>query len=153
MTCFIKNGLCKSLDKTFVIGTRGKPTNEETLGNLEVRPRLFWTVKNDRPTFKDFFSLINQVTDEDDINIIANTDIYFDDESIWLIKKWLQKDECFALSRWDIYFDGKPQHFNRRDTADVWIFKGKIKDIPDCDFTLGIPGCDNAICERIQRAG
>lgn len=116
------------------------------------REGLYHIAFHGRPKFSHFFTLINKVTKDDDINIIANTDIYFDDENIELIKN-IRPEECYALARWDIYFDGKAQHFNRRDTADVWIFKGKIKNIPDCDFTLGLPGCDNAICERIQRAG
>lgn len=144
MTCFIKNGLCKAIDKTFVIAAN----KEEITGKA-----LVWVYKDRRPTFGDFFKLINSVSGEDDLNIIANTDIYFDEANIELIKNNIQPDECYTLARWDIYFDGKPHHFNRRDTNDVWAFKGRIRDIPDCDFTLGLPGCDNAICERIQRAG
>lgn len=148
ITCFIKNGLCKNIDRAFVVVEDVDAVIDQSKGK-----KLNIILLQGRPTFEFYFKLINSVTADGDINIIANTDIYFDDENLELIKNNIQDNECFALARWDIYFDGKPQHFNRRDTNDVWVFKGKIKDIPDCDFTLGLPGCDNAICERIQRAG
>ncbi len=149
MECFLKNRLNASIDKMYVfmdIETK----MDHAHSKIE---KIIFIDMDSRPSFDNIFQFINRVSSEDDVNIIANSDIYLDEESIWLIKKWIKENECFALARWDTYFDGKPIHFNRRDTNDVWIFKGKIKDIPDCDFTMGIPGCDNAICERIKRAG
>ena len=57
---------------------------------------------------------------------------------------------CISLTRWET----SPNLFflNRRDSQDCWIFKGKINHIQS-DFFTGIPGCDNAIADRIARAG
>jgi hypothetical protein len=104
-----------------------------------------------RPTFKEFFDYVNTHCDEKDINIISNTDIYFD-ESLRLARG-ITPDECFALSRWDLIGDGKVKHFNRWDSQDCWIFRGKIKEVKNCDFTMGVPGCDNAIADRLAKAG
>jgi hypothetical protein len=103
-----------------------------------------------RLTFEDFFSRINLISSDDDINIIANSDIYFD-STIELAKK-IKSNECFALSRWDIQSDGSAQHFNRSDSQDVWIFRGQIKNV-SANFFLGYRGCDNRLAFEISRAG
>jgi hypothetical protein len=100
---------------------------------------------NSRLSFSDFFSQINLLAEESDISIIANSDIYF--ESLDELKT-IKGNEVYALSRWD----GNTL-YDREDSQDAWVFRGKIKPIPDCNFGLGIPGCDNAIAERLQRAG
>lgn len=112
----------------------------------------------DRPTFRDFFNEVNKFATigfENDINIISNSDIYFDD--LRAIKYFYEnnnnKNTCMALSRWDIGRDGKAIHFNRHDSFDTWIFYGSLGYISDCDFNFGKSGCDNSVTERIQRAG
>lgn len=140
MCCYFKNELNPAIDKLHIF------TDQKT-------DKAGWIQTNGRPTFAEYFELVNVVTGPDDINIIANTDIYFDEENIELIKNNIRHNECYALARWDVQEDGSAVHFNRRDTNDVWIFKGPIKEIEDCKFTMGVPGCDNSICERIQRAG
>lgn len=147
MHCFLKNRLNSAIDKIYVLIDREREIEKTD------HPKITWCFNGNRPTFTDYFNLINEVTGESDINLIANTDIYFDEENIELIKSNIKENECYALARWDIQHDGTAVHFNRRDTNDVWVFKGKIKEIPDCSFYLGKCGCDNAIAERIQRAG
>lgn len=107
----------------------------------------------ERPTYAELFRLANEKAQENDITIIANTDIYFEEYDVALINYFLQPDTCYALSRWDKLADGSLQLFDRADSQDSWIFKGPIKEIPNCDFTMGRPGCDNAICQRIEAAG
>lgn len=106
-----------------------------------------------RPTYAELFRLANEKIEENDITIIANTDIYFEEYDVALINYFLRPGTCFALSRWDKLPDGSVQLFDRADSQDSWIFKGPIKEIPDCDFTMGRPGCDNAICQRLEAAG
>jgi len=146
MQCFLKNRLNNSIDKMYVFIDIETPAKKVE--------RVIFIDINSRPTFSDFFELINRVSIEGDINIIANSDIYFDEENIELIKSNIKENECYALARWDIQHDGSTKLFNRPDTNDVWVFKGKIKPVPDCEnIFLGKCGCDNAIAERIQRAG
>lgn len=103
-----------------------------------------------RPTYSDFFRLINEITQEGDINIISNSDIYFND-SIKYVTNLINK-ECFALTRWDLHMTKQMTFFDRTDSQDVWIFRGAIPFI-EGNFCLGKPGCDNRIAFEIQRTG
>jgi len=103
-----------------------------------------------KPTYKFFFDKINESTQLDDINIICNSDIFFDD-TIKLAEK-IEYKQVFALSRWDWKPNGTSIHFNRPDSQDVWIIRGKINNVFG-DFTLGVRGCDNRIAHEFHAAG
>jgi len=107
-------------------------------------------VNAERPTYRNFFDLVNDtVTSANDISIVANSDIYFNDT---LAQLDIKERQCIALSRWDKRKDGLRLH-NERFSQDTWIFKGKIRNVRFCDFYLGIPGCDNRIAYELNRAG
>lgn len=112
--------------------------------------------KGGKPTFDDFFAIIAQVGKEDEINIIANSDIVFSkDEDYSPYFNWLKEypQSCLALSRWD--YNVKTQqfeHFNRADSQDVWVFYGVPKGINGA-FQLGKAGIDNRMAHEIQAAG
>ena len=99
-----------------------------------------------RPTYLDLFKLC----EPDRINVIANSDIYFD-ESINLAKG-MNENECYALTRYD---NGRLWHKGHL-SQDVWIFNGAVKQEllqREVDFNLGVPGCDNRIAYEIHKAG
>jgi len=108
-------------------------------------------VGGDRPTFQYMFGLC----DPDRINVIANSDIYFD--KVDLVRMWAYFDSpknhgtCMALSRWDITDNG-PELWDHRDSQDSWVFYGRPQ-ILGASFHLGIPGCDNRIAKVIEDAG
>ena len=101
-----------------------------------------------RPTYNYFFKIINKNIQKNDINIIANLDIFFDNTLSYVSK--IKNNECFALTRWDITKE-KIKFLNKGCSQDTWIFKNKIKKIKG-DFYLGRMGCDNKIAYEIQRA-
>jgi hypothetical protein len=103
----------------------------------------------DRMMYSDFFNIINKYTSDDDINIISNLDIFFDDSIVNL--KEMHSDEAFVLGRWN-YTKAGIILFNRPDSQDTWIFKGKVRKIFG-DFYLGYLGCDNRIAHEIKSAG
>lgn len=106
-----------------------------------------------RPSFNQLFKLgTSKLQSKMDITIIANSDIYFTNESIHLIKQHITPDTCFALSRWDIK-NGNATLFNRADSQDVWVFQGDIPQMEGADFGLGIPGTDNAIAYILSKNG
>jgi hypothetical protein len=108
------------------------------------------TIEFQRPTYRDFFNLIDRtVASREDISIVANTDIYFNHTLNGLT---LYERQCIALSRWDDEIGGLKLH-NERFSQDVWIFKGKMRNVNFCDFYLGIPGCDNRIAYELHSAG
>jgi hypothetical protein len=104
------------------------------------------TIPHGRPTFTDLFAMCRA----DAVNVIANSDIYFDhtlSENIHI----LEEDEVWALSRWD---DGGTTlvPYYRADSQDAWIVRGGPYGI-DAPFTMGVPGCDNAIAHILCVAG
>lgn len=103
-----------------------------------------------RPSYSVFFEYINSLTRPEDISILANGDIYFDD-TLSLLDKYTDK-QVLALCRYDIKKD-KAVFMNSWDSQDTWIFKGPIRQVPDSDFQMGKAGCDNAIANRLYRSG
>ncbi len=101
-----------------------------------------------RATYECFFHAVNEV--HQDISIIANSDIYFDDSLDYL--ELLKENECFALTRWDVTANDCV-FYNRWDSQDAWIFKGKIKENVFADFEIGRLGCDNRISYELKKAG
>ena len=103
-----------------------------------------------RPTYRDFFELVNRtVLNKDEISIVCNTDIYFNNTLNYL---YFQDRQCVALSRYDDKGGWLKLH-NERYSQDTWIFKGKIRNVRFADFYMGIPGCDNRIAYELNRAG
>ena len=124
--------------------------------------------KGDRAAYGDFFRIMAEYPN--DVNIIANLDIYFD-ETIELAKD-ITNMECYALTRWENY-NGKVIDFNSRHgrpsppqwSQDAWIFRGapkpeafdtvvavdsRTRSSVHIAFSLGIPGCDNKIAALLK---
>lgn len=107
-----------------------------------------------KPTYNYFFEKINKLTSSNDINIICNSDIFFDD-TIGLVLRYLTNQpqkQMFALSRWDWHNPHNIVFFDRADSQDTWIVKGRIDNVMG-DFTLGMRGCDNRIAHEFQKSG
>ena len=128
-------------------------------------------IPHGRPTYHDFFALTFQYPN--DINIITNSDIFFD-ESIKKAEN-IGLKQCYCITRHELVFgravEFKTAHKSRVDpqwSQDVWIFLGHAT-INDCDtvlainnstnnydeikFQLGLGGCDNVIAKRILQSG
>lgn len=101
------------------------------------------------PTYGFFFEKINQLAGPDDISIICNSDIFFDD-SIRLIDAMGAKD-FYALSRWD-WSNGSSTLRDLKNSQDTWIIRGKIENV-NGDIPLGVPFCDNRIAFEFSKAG
>lgn len=97
-----------------------------------------------RVTYNDLFNFVNEYTRKDDINIIANSDIYFEN-TLELATK-IKDNDCYAISR-----VGMPKNY-KAGSQDVWIFKGRIRPIR-ADFPIGVPGCDNRLAHEIAKVG
>lgn len=139
--CLIKNSIDKNIDRVILMN-------------------------HPRPTYMDFFVMTQDFPD--DINIIANSDIYFDD-SLCILKSMAEdqqvfekiitksdiSDICLALTRWDVMIDNIPSRFIDRGSQDAWIFFGAVKNMDkmDASYSLGTPGCDNRIAREIFDAG
>jgi len=122
----------------------------------------------EQPTYNRFFELMKQYPD--DINVLANLDIYFD-RTLELAAK-ITTREAWCLTRWeyvtredfphlftDLDGDEKVVFFEERNTQappayaqDVWIVRGAPRII-NADFSMGMPGCDNRIAWCFHSAG
>lgn len=137
VSCIEKNG--QLFDNIFVLVESGYvPTKTNNIIEFPV---------SSRPTFRNYFEVINRVSGNDDINIIANSDIYFES-----LDFDVRHHQCFALTRYEC---ATGAFLNRRDSQDSWIFRGLIRnvDLMYCSFSLGRPGCDNRIAWELRNAG
>ena len=140
--CLQRNVSNPLIDKVFMIiegDVDGKPHS--------LNEKVKWLYVRVRPTYNVLFDLVRQNSDANDINIIANSDIYFD-ETLAAVDQ-IQPNDIFALCRWEC---ATGQFLNRRDSQDVWIMRGHPRNVI-ADFTMGIPGCDNAIADRFAKVG
>ncbi len=104
-----------------------------------------------RPTFEFIFGVVNVFSGLEDLNIIANSDIFFKQDDIAHMAWHIKWNKCFALTRWNMVGD-EAVFFGRLDSQDTWIFKGRIRPM-NANFKIGWPGCDNCIAYSIQQAG
>lgn len=105
-----------------------------------------------RPTYLDFIKHINSNNPQDNIHLIANTDIFFD-QNIEVLNRIELKDICLALGRWDTTEVDKPVLYDHNDSQDVWVFKGEIKKELLSNYPLGVPRCDNRFMYDLELAG
>lgn len=126
-------------------------------------------VSIDRPTYQDFFNEAAKYPN--DINIIANSDIYFD-ETIKFVEG-MGDNDAYCLTRWE-YNDGDIQPFFRIHGAppewsqDCVIWKGvnRLKNVGEVwatnlqtnqdeliPYTLGHPGQENHMSWLLKNAG
>ena len=97
---------------------------------------------------RNFIECVNNCCDESDINVIANADIYFTERL-----PNIDKQKCFALTRYDILADGSAKFLNRKDSNDTLIFRGTIRYPKYSDFWWGCPGADNRACYEFKQIG
>lgn len=107
----------------------------------------------DRPTFQ---MLIDFADSElvDEVCMLANSDIFFDDTLLHAEKANLEND-FISLSRWDVKHDFTIEYYDKEDkgwTQDTWIFKAPC-NIKNADFVFGVFGQDNRIMKLAYDAG
>jgi hypothetical protein len=106
-----------------------------------------------RPTIKEMLAAGAAKAQPEDIVILTNLDVTFDD-TLELAND-IRVGECYALSRHDENADGSLTLFERAvwgDSQDCWIFRGK-PPVVDADFTMGVGGCDNKLAFLLHEAG
>jgi hypothetical protein len=90
----------------------------------------------DRLTFDNYFNFIRRYSNDNDINIICNADIYFD-ETVTLCND-IDPFHIYALNRWDVDSDYNAKHYNMIGSSDVWVFKGIPEGIRGGDYFFGM---------------
>lgn len=145
LACLEMNRRINSLDRIFVL--------EEPPYRLRDGGKIRVIRLTQRPTFNDFLNVIRSETGPDDLNILANTDIYLDDVGIRHAKRWLRPDVCFALARWDVCLSWKRARMVWGPCSqDVWMFRGVPKTV-NAPFLMGKLACDNRLAHELVEAG
>lgn len=106
---------------------------------------------SEKPSYESMFRRLNALTADNDINIICNSDIFFDD-TILLAEQYLHGRSVWALTRYDYINEHNIRFFDRRDSQDTWIWRGKMEGVIG-GFTLGRRGCDNRIAHEFRDSG
>ncbi len=117
--------------------------------------KLIWleVVPERRPTFREFFNTLNiHNASPNDLNIVANADVYFDD-TLAILKGLELQGVCLALTRWEHTNDGRMFMDRGDNSQDAWIFQGPIRPIPGCNYPMGCRGCDNRLACELRGAG
>ena len=140
----------KSIDRVLLLVT------EDISNELIDDPKVNVIKIYHRPTYFDLFDNINKYkeemySEEECLLITANSDIYFHEKAIGLMKREITDDNALILSRWDHTVDGLV-HLNGSDSQDVWAVKNRYKP-GSYDIVQGLPGCDNRIAAELQNAG
>jgi hypothetical protein len=139
--CQCMNGQLNSIDQIYMI-----VDDVERYKHWKTDyPKIQLHFMSSRPTFTDFFKLSNQTQNHpQQINIVANTDIYFT-SSLDKLKTFNWKNRALCLSRQDTIINY---------SQDVWAWQGPMKNISSqSSFFLGIPGCDNRIAYVLHSNG
>jgi hypothetical protein len=140
--CLQNNISLNEIDKIFLIIDDGTipPINHQKLTIINI---------NNRPTYKDWIDLTVKYA-KNDISILANSDIYFDDSIVNLRKIFDNNKKSFAaISRYEIYNDVPVLHKNPQWSQDAWCIDGEMTGYIDAkkylNIPLGIPRCDNKV--------
>ncbi len=105
-----------------------------------------------RPKFSTYFALAKMVIPDGSICIIANSDIWFPEQSIEKIDDRVSLDVCLALAKYNNRH-GILDLVNQVDSQDSWCFRTPIKTLDYADFSFGCNGCDNRLAYELDDAG
>lgn len=118
------------------------------LPNVSKADKLNFIEHGRRPIFSELFLYGNSLS-RNNIKIVANSDIYFDN-SLQLAKKALKKWDVLALTRWDYSENGSHDFYNNFKSQDVWIFKSFI-DESIGNYHIGRHGCDIRLAYEFKK--
>src|SRR6266487_3408377 len=110
-------------------------------------------------TYRDAFDYANAEL-SGELVCVSNLDVFLDPQTQWDAAAQILSDgvRVLCLSRIEMRRDGsifKDPELDRLSFAlsqDAWVFRPPI-NVKNCDFEIGILGCDNAIAHRLRNSG
>jgi len=152
--CYTDNINNENFDKVHVFCQDTPPSTND---------RTILIYPNKRNTYFDYFEYASSNIPKDDIIVLANSDMYFDD-SISKITQFDLDTHVLTLTRWSSnggedgnrLVDGKIVLYrNHAQSQDVWIWKNPLKNLTPqhASFKMGLPGCDNKIAYSFLQMG
>ncbi len=109
--------------------------DKELLSNPKVRS----VPVAQRPTFADFYDHLLP----DGYNLLSNNDIRFNQSLSRLRLLCPGRYDLLVLTRTEP--DDTLYRGDKGDSQDSWLFYGKAEPLKNCNFSMGIPGCENRL--------
>jgi hypothetical protein len=138
--CIRRNSLNKYIKKIYLLNDQ-----EYDMSFLPFQEKIIQVILeegSDRLTFEYAITFTNTYL-KDEICIIANTDIYYDNTLV-LLNNYNFEKKVMALSR----YEHSTQKLNNCPISchDAWIYKSPVSiDIKKCNFNFGTYACDHVI--------
>lgn len=150
---------CSAIDHVYVLANDLVPWDELGVDPaISVGEKVTESLWTRRPTFADLFAEANRAIQqgggEDDIGIVVNGDVYFD-QGLDVVRSIDLTGRCLALTRWNVLPDGTSE-LHRHGygwSQDSWIFRGTVRCMESATFNLGLNRCDNRIAQLLSQAG
>lgn len=141
--CLQRNIDCRAIDRIVLLTEHD--SDLEHRRTAPASPKIRWVdlpARSGRVRYADFVDAANRYTTTPwDFNIIANSDVFFDD-SLEVLRPLDLFGTCIALSRWE-WKNGRAESLAGDNSQDCWIFQGPIRPLADgSDFEIGRFGCD-----------
>jgi len=135
--------------------------------------KLLARVTNERLTFAAAFEYINRELKDDEVGLLANSDILFGPSLEFLAKRGVDRGSVYALTRWELQGQMKADGWKDRaelarqldgaylqpriDSQDAWAVRGG-GSVPELvlkhsGFWQGLPRCDGRIARLFEDAG
>ena len=123
-------------------------------------PKVISHAINHRMTFRDAFEFANRHLQGQFVGI-ANLDTFLDDrDSDWPMAENLVRERNLVLCQSRIEFENDEKKyldpaFSRlafANAQDAWFFVPPVP-VENIDFEIGTLGCDNALADRLKKAG
>jgi len=144
-TCLINNLNNNMLKKIYLLNDKHYDLNFSDNENKIIQI----IVDDDNKKRLSFDYVINFINSnlKDEICILSNSDIYFDDTLI-LLKNYNFNNKFFGLTRYD-----NNKLIYKADSQDSWFFKSPLNiDLSKCNFKFGHPGCDNRLAFIVKES-
>lgn len=151
--CLARAANTPEIDRIVVLAEPGTP--------LPIRRAELVQVAG-RPTFQEFFNIVDARSTDDDINIIINSDCFLDPRDIKKLRG-IRDNEAYCIRRRDlltanpIKIDQRRTHERLRqypdDSQDCWVIKGRSRRPMTIGFPMGKPGCDNRLAHELKNVG
>ena len=109
----------------------------------------FLLKQDKRPLFSEYRDAIRKYSDKNSVNIIINSDIYFD--RTVLLAETVPNNYVYTLNRWNKTGNNIVHYNPAHCTNDCWIFRGSLDNV-DLKFYVGQPGCDVAFVSELSKA-
>lgn len=134
--CIKENIKNKYIQNVYLFIELGEKVPEEILNDEKI---IIITGK--RPTYYDMIKMSKSIISDDELYIIANSDIIFD-ETLKYIYDLDMNNVFMGLTRHDYV---TKEFFGRISSQDAWIFKKGLKAFKEANFKLGTYYCDSRI--------